>query len=68
MERWTRGNVSLSERELVRRLSQPLVAEACAVLDEGIAAQPADVDLALTAGVGFQSSIAPALRRLRASA
>lgn len=44
---------SFLTEEIVERITLAMIAEACAILDEGIAEQPQDIDLVLVHGYGF---------------
>ncbi|GAB4851301.1 Peroxisomal fatty acid beta-oxidation multifunctional protein mfp2 [Ancistrocladus abbreviatus] len=45
--------VNISEKDMVEMIFFPMVNEACRVLAEGIAAKPADLDIASVMGMGF---------------
>lgn len=44
---------SFTAEGIVERITLAMIAEACAILDEGIAERPQDIDLALVHGYGF---------------
>jgi len=44
---------SFTADEIVQRITLAMIAEACAILDEGIAEKPQDIDLVLVHGYGF---------------
>jgi 3-hydroxyacyl-CoA dehydrogenase len=44
---------AIAPRAIVERLTLAMIDEGCSILDEGIAAQPRDIDLVLVHGYGF---------------
>jgi 3-hydroxyacyl-CoA dehydrogenase/enoyl-CoA hydratase/3-hydroxybutyryl-CoA epimerase/3-hydroxyacyl-CoA dehydrogenase/enoyl-CoA hydratase/3-hydroxybutyryl-CoA epimerase/enoyl-CoA isomerase len=53
LARYRTGNKSFTPEELTDRLFLPMLFEAVRTLEDGIAREPADVDMGLILGIGF---------------